>query len=188
MGERASDLWDGLPETTAFLFGRGKRPIIISGEVAYVPLADGRVAVIDAADAETVANHSWAACPMGNVTYAVTGMRRDGVKRNLGLHRLIVECSRDQVVDHIDCDGLNCRRYNLRAARQAENARNSRMRSSNTSGFKGVFWRADRQKWQAQIRLDRKRICLGTFETAEQAGAAYADAAKRLHGQFAREA
>ncbi len=88
-------------------------------------------------------------------------------------------------VDHWDHDGLNNRWKNLRAATHVENIRNSRIRSNNTSGYKGVSWDVNRGKWQVGIRYDGKRHALGRFDDKEEAIAAYAAAAKRIFGEFA---
>ena len=88
------------------------------------------------------------------------------------------------VVDHIDGDKLNNRRANLRLCSQADNTRNTRLGRNNTSGAKGVSLDVN-GKWRARIWKDRKEIRIGTFDTVEEALAAYDKAAAELHGQFA---
>lgn len=63
--------------------------------------------------------------------------------------------------------------------------RNTGKRSTNKSGYKGVYWRADMGTWRAAITIDYKRVSLGYFDTPEQAHAAYCKAALELHGDFA---
>lgn len=58
--------------------------------------------------------------------------------------------------------------------------------NDNKSGFKGVAWREDRQKWQGYITANRKRKHLGYFEAVEVAARAYDDAATLYHSEFAR--
>lgn len=77
---------------------------------------------------------------------------------------------------------------NLRSATQSQNIANGRRRRNNTSGFKGVIFYRRHQKWVARICKDRKNTYLGLFHTPEEAHAAYVEAAKRLHGEFARAA
>ena len=91
-------------------------------------------------------------------------------------------------VDHKDLNGLNNRIENLRpATRQNQNANKPRNRN-NTSGYKGVTWDKRREKWVAQIMIDRKHIYLGQFDNAEEAHAAYVKAANENFGEFARSA
>jgi hypothetical protein len=89
-------------------------------------------------------------------------------------------------IDHKNGDAGDNRIDNLRIATHAENMRNSRKRSNNTSGFKGVDWRRDKGKWRAKIQVDSKSLHIGYFPTAEDAHAAYCSAAEKHHGKFAR--
>lgn len=91
-------------------------------------------------------------------------------------------------IDHIDGNPANNRWKNLREATDAQNARNSRIRSTNKCGLKGVNWHKARACWVAQITVDRKKVHLGLFDTAEEAHSAYVAAARKHHGQFARAA
>ena len=75
-------------------------------------------------------------------------------------------------IDHIDGNGLNNRLENLRAVSHAENGRNLRKKSNNTSGVSGVSWHKSRQKWAAQIQVNRKHIHLGLFANKDEAIAA----------------
>jgi len=93
------------------------------------------------------------------------------------------------VVDHIDRDGLNNRRINLRRCTQAENSRNRKGSSLSRHGLKGVrlrTWDPAIAPYYAEIVYDGKRHHLGSYMTAEDAHRAYVEAAKRLHGEFAR--
>lgn len=85
-------------------------------------------------------------------------------------------------IDHIDRDPSNNALSNLRPATQAENLANTPARANNTSGFKGVSPR--RGKWLAQIRRHGKIVYLGSFDTPQEAGAAYLRAAREMHGEF----
>jgi len=88
------------------------------------------------------------------------------------------------LVDHINLDPLDHRIANLRLATKAQNSANATKRKHNTSGFKGVFRRGDR--WRAQISSQKVKYFLGSYSTPEAAHAAYTNAARRLHGEFAR--
>ena len=85
-------------------------------------------------------------------------------------------------VDHKDLNGLNNIWSNLREATASQNEANKGLRSTNTSGRKGVHWRDDLKKWHACI----SRIHLGYFDSKEEAAAAYAKKAEEMFGEFAR--
>jgi hypothetical protein len=88
-------------------------------------------------------------------------------------------------IDHM-CHNPACvNPKHLRACVRAENARNSRLRKNNKSGFKGVCWFERDSNWVAYICANGKRKNLGYYDTPEEAHAAYCKAAKELHGEFA---
>ena len=91
-------------------------------------------------------------------------------------------------VDHVDTIGLNNRWSNLRLASSSQNKANARLRSDNTSGLKGSSWHKQIKRWISYIHKDGKRHHLGTFDSAQDAHAAYLIAATRMHGEFARAA
>jgi HNH endonuclease/AP2 domain len=91
-------------------------------------------------------------------------------------------------IDHRNGDPADNRICNLRPATHGQNMRNVGMRRNNLSGFKGVNWCNAKQKWHAQIGHNCKRINLGYYEDILEADAAYKEASKRLHGEFARAA
>ena len=87
-------------------------------------------------------------------------------------------------IDHINGNPADNRFRNLRAATNAENGRNRKVGSNNTSGFKGAS--RHRNKFRAMIKHEGRNISLGTFQTAMEAHAAYQQAAERYHGEFRR--
>jgi hypothetical protein len=99
------------------------------------------------------------------------------------MHRLILAAAAGQWVDHIDGDGLNNRRANLRICDPNQNAANSR-RVPNTIGYRGV-WRTIYGRYYASITSKGRAVRLGSFSTAIEAAVAYDEAAKELHGEFA---
>lgn len=92
----------------------------------------------------------------------------------------------DGDVDHIDGNTGNNKWSNLRIATKAQNLANAKRSKHNTSGFKGVYFRSDRQKWCAEIRTERRRIWLGVYETREEAVSVRKTATTKYHGEFAR--
>lgn len=93
-----------------------------------------------------------------------------------------------QQIDHINGNRADNRIGNLRVASQQQNSGNMRIRSSNQSGLKGVYWRKDLNRWSASIHVNYKTKNLGLFETKEDAHAAYMRAAAKTFGEFARSA
>lgn len=89
-------------------------------------------------------------------------------------------------VDHYNLNKSDNRICNLRASNALTNKHNQTKRKDNKSGYKGVVYHKRDKKYQAQIRYNNKLHHLGYFETAEAAGIAYSEAAKLLHGEFAR--
>lgn len=167
-----------------------KRQIIVEGDLAYVPLTRGLVSVIDASDVALVDGYNWSAKLDGRAVYGMrTEVIGNGKQRCILLHRAILGLTDPDIyADHIDMDGLNNRRSNLRECSIAENMRNRVALRTNSSGYKGVSWDAARQKWRALIKVSGSRKHLGYFDSAVLAHAAYCAAAVDLHGEFARAA
>lgn len=173
---------------------RKARPIRICGEVAYVTLTKGYVAVIDAADVPLIEGTNWTAqCKCrddGSVVavYAIRKITADGRRCTERMHRVIFHASFGQEVDHHDKNGLNNRRANLRDATGAQNSQNRGIRIDNKSGVKGVWWSAKRGVWMAYIGASGERKHLGYFEDKMAAADAVAQARSVLHGEFGRAA
>lgn len=164
------------------------RPIRTEGAIAIVPRTRGLEAIIDADDAPLAEGYNWYALKDGRTNYAVRKAGRFHSNRNLliRLHRVILAAPDDMLVDHRDCDGLNCRRANLRLATPTQNAFNRRLALNNTSGFKGVSFCKPKNKWEACIKAGGPLQRLGWFDTPEEAHEAYRKAASSQHEQFAR--
>jgi hypothetical protein len=88
-------------------------------------------------------------------------------------------------LDHKDRNKANNAWSNLRLATRAQNAANSKLKSNNTSEFRGVSKERECERWRAEIRLGGKRKYLGCFKTKEEAALAYSTAAKLQFGEFA---
>ena len=151
-----------------------------------VPLTNGKFTVVDECDA-WVMEWKWYASkdPRRGAFYARRNVRTNGKKSTISLHRVITGAKPGQCVDHVDGNGLNNQRANLRLATTSQNAINRGPQRDNTSGFKGVYWYKHDGKWRAQIRVNGKGYVLGCFSDPAEAARAYDIAAMELHGEFA---
>lgn len=161
--------------------------IIIRQGYAILITHNGEEIICDIYDLPIVAAHTWRLSrnPRG-YAYGQSHIRQpDGRLKSVLLHRLILGFPR-LIIDHRNGNGLDNRRCNLRVASYSQNTLNSKMRSNNHSGFRGVTWDKEQGKWRAQLIINRKRINLGRFPTKEMAALAYNNAAIIHHGEFAR--
>ncbi len=148
--------------------------------IRYIPLTKGKYATIDAADYERAASFSWHVSISGNRTYAYSNING----RNISLHRFLMNAPKGLVVDHIDHDGLNDRRNNLRICTQRQNLYNSRPKGR-SSRFKGVCWDKAKQRWVVYIRHNGRNRFVGQFADEVEAARAYDRAAHELFGEYA---
>lgn len=156
---------------------------IIEGD-AYISLTNGYVTVVNQDDLPILDGMRFhAEDGKFPLVYAVS---RSKGKDLLRMHRILIGAKKGQKVDHIDGNGLNNRRSNLRFATSQQNGRNCRKPINNTSGYKGVTWNKRGRKWVAQIMFCKKKIGLGRYKTATSAYAAYCIASALLHGEFGR--
>jgi hypothetical protein len=151
----------------------------ITRDVVAIPLTRGYVAIVDAADAERVGRHSWCANIRGSLVYAAARIN----DKLVYLHRFLTDAPAGVPVDHVDGDGLNNQRTNLRVCTPAQNAGNWH-HVKGRSRYRGVF--ANGYGWCAQIRVNGGVKHLGVFDTEEIAALAYDLAAVDTRGEFAR--
>jgi hypothetical protein len=154
--------------------------------VVSIQLTQGKAAIVDDEDAD-LASFNWCAKKKTKTFYAQRNIRNsDGSRTLRKLHQVIAE--RMGIVgnpDHLDRDGLNNRRSNLRPATASQNGANQGKRSDNTSGVKGVYWHAGAGKWRARIKVDGKYHSLGYFIDLKDAKAVVETAREKAFGEFA---
>lgn len=147
--------------------------------------AKGIAILVDDADYEALNQYTW--CVDSSNGYAVRAEFRDGHTHKIYMHRQIAGLAKGdrRQVDHRDGVRVNNVRSNLRICTLKQNRMNSRRRSDNASGFKGVHLHRQSGKYRASIHVNGKRTYLGLFVTAEAAHLAYCTAAQCMHGEFA---
>ena len=152
-----------------------------------VRLSQGYMALVDDEDYLLVSEHLWHVDKFEKKIYAIRKVRRDGRRQKCYMHRFIVQPPMGLVVDHINGNGLDNRRSNLRICTIKENLRNMSKpsRSNASSRYKGVCFLAPDRVWRASICYERKTIYIGRFQTEEEAAVAYNHKAKELFGAFA---
>jgi len=149
-----------------------------------VPLTRGFTARIDDEDESLISSHRWTVSIRKTRKYAKTYV---GNKQYLYMHRLISCPPPDLETDHIDGDGLNNQRSNLRQCTRSQNNANAIKKRQGTSLFKGVWRSSKGRKWVTQISDGHnRRVHIGTFDTEEAAALAYNAAATSRYGCFAR--
>lgn len=151
-----------------------------------VQLTKGYAATVDDDDYERLVNEgSWCASEQKRRVYAVRGARHpSGVGRTvIPMHGFLTGWA---FVDHINGDGLDNRRANLRPATKSQNTMNSPLRLDSTSGFRGVSFTPQTGRWRAVIKVNYKRLHIGYFDEPEDAARAFDAAARIHHGEFAR--
>jgi hypothetical protein len=147
-----------------------------------IPLNKGQFAQVDDQDFEHLKTFKWYFLKgsRNKTGYAYT---RTPDRKTVYMHRLITG-EKEKQVDHRDHDGLNNQRFNLRVASDSQNKAN-KAAPAGSSRFKGVVWNKGRSKWQAQIKVNKKRRYLGLFVSEEEAAKAYQSAASEMFGEFA---
>lgn len=101
------------------------------------------------------------------------------------VHRLLIPKSK--MIDHVNHDGLDNRRENIRACTPSQNQMNRRSGKNNTSGTTGVWWRSNRKRWMAELNLDGKRVFSKSFKSKDEAIKARELAKKEYFKDFAIE-
>ena len=135
----------------------------------------------DAEFFDIVSQYYW---QINNEGYIYSLSKVDGCDKVIRLHRLIMNCPDELLVDHIDHNPRNNRICNLRVCTNAENCRNIKIRKDNSTGVTGVSRSSNGDKWRARITLDGKEIHLGQFESFDSAVEARIKAELEMFGEF----
>jgi hypothetical protein len=149
-----------------------------------IPLTRGKYAIVDPEDYERLNKVKWHTGGKEGIFYARQTKGINGKQVTTLMHREVVSVPNDMVVDHINHNGLDNRKANLRPATVAQNTWN-RYTKKDSNRFRGANWDPTTKKWLARLTLNGSRITIGYFDNEIEAAKAYDEAAKRLRGEFA---
>ena len=152
-----------------------------------IPLSQGKFAIVDDGDYDWLNQWKWCISSGG---YAIrvqhigyfNGKKK---QKTFRMHRIIMNAPDDMDIDHINGNALDNRRCNLRICTISQNLCNQK-KTRGKSKYLGVDWHKIAKKWRAAIQINKKRYYLGCFISEIDAARAYNEAAKKLHGEFAR--
>ncbi len=146
----------------------------------------------DDEDEELIQKYKWCIYKgvKKNIYYCRTGLWINGKTKIYALHRLLLDLTNPKVlVDHINHNGLDNRRENLRICTNAQNHANELPGKGKSSKYKGVSFIKNKshllRPWAAHIMVNRKSLYLGCFSSEEQAALAYNKAAREHFREFA---
>jgi hypothetical protein len=158
-----------------------------------IKLTQGKFTQVDDEDYEYLNQFKWCAVKGGKTFYAQRSVILiNKLKRSTRMHNIIMNTPENFEIDHIDHNGLNNQRNNMRICTHSENQMNRTIQKNNKTGFVGVSIRKyidshniKRDKISAFIGHNNKMINLGSFKSEKEAAIAYDKAAKELYGGFA---
>jgi hypothetical protein len=157
------------------------------------PTHPNTFALIDDTDYDLIKQYTWTPSRNGLTLYADTfGYIKkgcSGVKSSrTSMHKMVLggTIGDGKEIDHIDGNGLNNTRLNLRVCSHRQNLQNRKISKRNTSGYKGVSWSSAANKWKASIKIGEKNTHIGLFTCLIKAAKAYDNAAKKHFGEYAR--
>lgn len=157
-------------------------------DTVEIQLTQGEVGVISAEDADLLCFHWVLFKNRGGMKY----IQRERTHGAAYMHRIILSrmlgrtLLKHELTDHINGNGTDNRRCNLRLASASQNQANSKKPRNNASGVKGVWYDRKRKKWTAQIKHNYRNIVIGRYDTKEEARLAREAKARELQGEFFR--
>lgn len=150
-----------------------------------IKLTHGKTTIVDDENFEELSKYKWYAYKSRHTFYAVRMfLDVDGKRRQLFMHRIILSSPKGMITDHVNRNGLDNQKSNLRMCSIRENASNQEKRNGCSSKYKGVY-KHKCGKWGAQIKHNGVQIRLGLYVNEEDAARAYDKKAKELAKNFA---
>lgn len=143
-----------------------------------VPLTQGRYAYISPEDYTLIKPYTWRLLKTKHGEYAQSG-------NGILMHRLIMKPSADLEIDHINRDGLDNRRENLRLCTSSQNKHNTKVRKDSSTGYRGIYYNTKYNKYYVQIKPpNAKRIFVGAFSNLSEAIKRYEEVAITIFEDF----
>jgi hypothetical protein len=152
-----------------------------------IPLTNNKTAIVDDQDYSELSNYKWHCYqdPLSKIWYAKrTTPRMNGKQKTIRMHQQIMG---RPLIDHINHNGLDNRRCNLRICTTSQNMKNNQRKILNSSGFRGVYLDKNvktSHKWRTIIRINNKNISLGYYDTPEKASEIFNIKSKEIYGEF----
>lgn len=143
------------------------------------------ITLVDDEDFEWLNQFKWRILNGPKTSYARTEEKEGKKWFTKLMHKMIMKTPNNMQTDHIDHNGLNNQKNNLRIVTRSQNRMNSLKYNNSSSKFKGVLWHKRDTIWEAYIRKDKKQIYLGRFSNEEDAAVAYNKKATELFGEYA---
>lgn len=159
----------------------------IGPSIAYIPLTQGFFALVDREDAEMLAQRPWQVYKRAakKTTYAYRTPRVADEKKWMMMHQVICPCVEGHLPDHVNRNGLDNRKANLRPATYSQSVVNQNQRTTNKSGVRGVWFDKKSGKYRTAIYLNKRKIWLGRFAELEAAVEARQAAERIYYGEYA---
>jgi hypothetical protein len=148
-----------------------------------IPLSQGKFAIVDDEDYKELNKYKWWVNKNNNVWYAKR-TTWNGRRNLILMHRYILGVSKNLFCDHINGNGLDNRKENLRVCTMGENFKNTKKRANCKNVYKGVY-KQKSGKWRVTLFVNGKSKHIGQFIDIKNAAQAYNDAAKKYYGEFA---
>jgi hypothetical protein len=154
--------------------------------IVFFPINKAMSALVDIADYRNIKDYKWHIVKKGNTFYARWDKRNDFRHIVIFMHHLILGDKEGLYIDHINGNGLDNRRCNLRHCSHKQNMANRYGNSNSSSKYKGVSWHKDKEMWCAYIFENNKLNHLGYFINEHEASLEYNKNAERVFREFAK--